>query len=61
MKINFNIKKNKGTNLNKNPNQITENQKKDLMEAEFDAFVTRSGASGSFMIFRSEKKLMNLD
>ncbi len=56
MKANFNIKKNKDTNLNENPNKITENQKRDLTEAEFDEFVSRSGASGSFMIFRSEKK-----
>ncbi|TLX79681.1 MAG: hypothetical protein E6L00_07980 [Thaumarchaeota archaeon] len=56
MKTNFNIKKNKDTNLNENPNPIAENQKKDLTEAEFEAFVSKSGASGSFMIFRSEKK-----
>jgi hypothetical protein len=56
MKTNFNIKKNKDINFKENPTQNIENQKRDLTEAEFEAFVSKSGASGSFMIFRSEKK-----
>lgn len=56
MKTNFEIKKNKPDNSDKNQNSDTDNQKKDLTEQEFEEFVSRSGAAGSFMIFRSEKK-----
>ena len=56
MKTNFEIKKNKQDNSDKNQNSVTDNQKKDLTEQEFEEFVSRSGAAGSFMIFRSEKK-----
>lgn len=56
MKTNFEIKKNKQDNSDKNQNSNTDNQKKDLTEQEFEEFVSRSGAAGSFMIFRSEKK-----
>lgn len=56
MKTNFEIKKSKQDNDDKNQNSVTDNQKKDLTEQEFEEFVSRSGAAGSFMIFRSEKK-----
>ena len=29
--------------------------KKDLTQDEFEAFIIKSGASGSFMVFRSDK------
>jgi hypothetical protein len=29
--------------------------KKDLTQDEFEAFIVKSGASGSFMVFRSDK------
>jgi len=56
MKTNFEVKKNKENIHDKNEVSINDEQKQDLTEAEFEEFVSRSGAAGSFMIFRSEKK-----
>ena len=38
--------------------QLTEKEKEqeDLTQEEFEEFVSKSGAAGSFMIFRSNKK-----
>jgi len=32
------------------------NQKKDLTQEEFEDFIVKSGAKGSFMVYRSRKK-----
>lgn len=55
MKTNFKTKKEtkvtktlKDTSLN--------NDAKDLTQEEFEEFVSKSGAAGSFMIFRSKNK-----
>ena len=56
MKTNFEIKKNKDIDVNENQNSFIVDKKEDLTEAEFEEFIRRSGAAGSFMIFRSEKK-----
>lgn len=56
MKTNFKIKKNKETNSTENSTVIKENKKRDLTEEEFEEFVSKSGAAGSFMVFRSKKK-----
>lgn len=37
-------------------NKNLNDSKKDLTELEFEEFVSKSGAAGSFMIFRSTKK-----
>jgi hypothetical protein len=34
----------------------SENKRKDLTQEEFEEFVSKSGAAGSFMIFRSKNK-----
>ncbi|HYL66107.1 MAG TPA: hypothetical protein VEU72_03035 [Nitrosopumilaceae archaeon] len=53
MKANFNIKKN---NEIKKDVQNNDDPKKDFTESEFEEFMSKTGASGSFMIFRSTKK-----
>jgi hypothetical protein len=53
MKANFNIKKN--DILEKIKNQ-TSSQDKELTQEEFEEFIVKSGAKGSFMVYRSSKK-----
>jgi hypothetical protein len=53
MKANFNIKKN--DILEKIKNQ-TLSQDKELSQEEFEEFIVKSGAKGSFMVYRSSKK-----
>ncbi|MFZ0842918.1 MAG: hypothetical protein WAN80_03460 [Nitrosotalea sp.] len=55
MKTNFETKKNISSADN-NKNSSTDNTKEDLTEEQFEELVSRSGAAGSFMIFRSQKK-----
>ncbi|HYL66128.1 MAG TPA: hypothetical protein VEU72_03140 [Nitrosopumilaceae archaeon] len=55
MKANFNIKKNLETNVDVEKNKDNEDSKK-LTQAEFEAFIIKSGAKGSFMVYRSDKK-----
>ena len=50
------------TNFKKNNEKIypeikkEENKKEDFTQKEFEEFILKSGAIGSYMIFRSEKK-----
>ncbi len=53
MKANF--KTSKPSKLNTEDNDMVENEKKELTQAEFEEFIVKSGASGSFMVFRSNK------
>ena len=55
LKTNFESKKNI-SNTDNNKNSPAENTKEDLTEEQFEELVSRSGAAGSFMIFRSQKK-----
>jgi hypothetical protein len=51
MKTNFKVRKtdiDKNSNIKSNTTNITKD--------EFEDFIIKSGASGSFMIFRSDKK-----
>ena len=52
MKTNF--KKNDKTEIKKESNE--EPIKKDLTKEEFEEFIIKSGAQGSFMVYRSDKK-----
>tara|TARA_Y100000996_G_scaffold274930_1_gene216787 strand:- start:254 stop:439 length:186 start_codon:yes stop_codon:yes gene_type:complete len=52
MKTNF--KKNDKTEIKKESNE--EPIKKDLTKEEFEEFIIKSGAKGSFMVYRSDKK-----
>lgn len=54
MKTNFKTKK-KSQNDSKPEKKSSEN-KKDLTQEEFEQYVSKSGAAGSFMIFRSKNK-----
>ena len=53
MKTNF-----KKDNLNDSPNKKLKNEdtEKDLTQEEFEDYISKSGAKGSFMIYRSAKK-----
>lgn len=52
MKTNF--KKNEET-VNDNSNEDNP-EKKDLTQEEFEEYIAKSGAKGSFMVYRSTKK-----
>ena len=39
-----------------NPNPDVKSPKKDLTQEEFEEYISKSGAKGSFMVYRSEKK-----
>ena len=51
MKANFKTKK-----TNNVQNDTSSKEKSELTPEEFEEFVSKSGAAGSFMIFRSSKK-----
>lgn len=53
MKANFNIKK--SDTLEKIKNQ-TPTENNELTQEEFEEFIVKSGAKGSFMVYRSSKK-----
>lgn len=54
MKANFKIKKNKDLeNTTSNDSSLTN---KEATEEEFEDFVIKAGAAGSFMVFRSDKQ-----
>lgn len=44
------------TNFRENPKPVAVNKNKELTKEEFEEFVLNSGAKGSFMIYRSDKK-----
>ena len=56
MKANFNIKKNREADESTKVSEKSTESKKELTESEFEEFIVKSGAKGSFMIFRSGKK-----
>ena len=57
IRANFKIAKtdNKEIVLNEN-NENNETEKKQVTKEEFENYMLKTGAAGSFMIFRSEKK-----
>jgi hypothetical protein len=48
-----NFKKNEDKTVN---NETVEVVKKDLTQEEFEEYIAKSGAKGSFMVYRSTKK-----
>jgi len=54
LKTNFKVENNKKDPDNSVETQSKEN--KDLTKEEFEQMIVKTGAAGSFMIFRSEKK-----
>jgi hypothetical protein len=55
MKANFKVAKPSTLASSDSQNQ-SEGVKSDVSKEEFEEFVSKAGAAGSFMIFRSEKK-----
>ena len=56
MKANFKIKKNSFHDHKKNREVDNPNKGKKITQEEFEEFISKSGAAGSFMIFRSDNK-----
>jgi len=56
MKANFAIKKNNEEKKDIVKEQSSLEQTKKLTQKEFEEFIIKSGAKGSFMVYRSEKK-----
>lgn len=52
IKTNFKINK----KVEYHSSKIIDKEQKDITKSEFEDFMVKSGASGSFMIFRSSKK-----
>jgi len=57
IRANFRIsKKGKHDVSSEIPKNKEEEKKRDLTKSEFENFMVKSGAAGSFMVFRSDKK-----
>jgi hypothetical protein len=54
MKANFKLSKDVKHNEESVPSN--DNYSKDITKEEFEDFIVKSGAAGSFMVFRSSKK-----
>ena len=54
MKTNFKENKDTTSEINKKENSSME--EKDLTQEEFEEYIAKSGAKGSFMVYRSNKK-----
>jgi hypothetical protein len=54
MKTNF--KKSENTPLESNINIDSDSEKKDLTQEEYEQYAIKSGAKGSFMVYRSIEK-----
>ncbi|MGI0060960.1 MAG: hypothetical protein ACREBA_00740 [Nitrosotalea sp.] len=55
MKANFKLAKNNESE-NKNIEPTMDKPRKEITEEEFEDFIIKAGAAGSFMVFRSDKK-----
>ncbi|MBI3638997.1 MAG: hypothetical protein HY223_01640 [Thaumarchaeota archaeon] len=56
MKANFKISKTSKFDSKETNTKINIESSKDITQSEFEEFIIKSGASGSFMVFRSDKK-----
>ena len=54
LKANFSIKKNNDLKNTSKDEETSPN--KEITEEEFEDFIVKAGAAGSFMVFRSSKK-----
>lgn len=54
LKANFSIKKNNDLENTSKDEETSPN--KEITEEEFEDFIVKAGAAGSFMVFRSSKK-----
>jgi len=51
-----NFRKNEDSLSQVNNKMDTDSEKKDLTQEEFEEYIVKSGAKGSFMVYRSSKK-----
>jgi len=51
-----NFKENKDTTSEINKKENSSMEEKDLTQEEFEEYIAKSGAKGSFMVYRSNKK-----
>ncbi|MGI0061094.1 MAG: hypothetical protein ACREBA_01425 [Nitrosotalea sp.] len=56
MKANFKLSKSNSNDESPNMSMKSENKDGNITKEEFEEFIIKSGASGSFMVFRSDKK-----
>jgi hypothetical protein len=54
VKANFSVKKN--IDLDNSSSDVQSSNNKEITEEEFEDFIVKAGAAGSFMVFRSSKK-----
>ena len=54
MKTNF--RKNENSSSESDEKTISNTGQKDLTQEEFEEYIIKSGAKGSFMVYRSDKK-----
>jgi len=54
LKANFSIKKN--SDLENDSTNVESSTNEEITEEEFEDFIVKAGAAGSFMVFRSSKK-----
>jgi len=55
-KLKTNFKENKDTAPEINGKENSNEEVKDLTQEEFEEYIAKSGAKGSFMVYRSNKK-----
>jgi hypothetical protein len=56
MKANFKINKNEDSIITEEKTSKTSEQNEELTEEEFEDYMSKAGAVGSFMVFRSNTK-----
>lgn len=56
IRANFKLSGKSSSNQEKSNNPDVKKEEKNLTQEEFEEFMSRQGAAGSFMIFRSDKK-----
>jgi hypothetical protein len=55
IKANFKLSKEVKPDESEKLDSINAESKRDITQAEFEDYIIKSGASGSFMVFRSQK------
>ena len=56
MKTNFKKPKKPDENKSEENNSFNDHANKEITQKEFEDFIIKSGAKGSFMVYRSEKE-----
>ena len=56
IKMKTNFRKNENPSSESDKKTISNTEQKDLTQEEFEDYITKSGAKGSFMVYRSNQK-----